>query len=165
MSNQYRGTWRIIEMEQWDQDYINLVVPGYIALREDNLGEFQLGCLAVPCSLCTRLEQTHVQAAGATAQSPRQGAGARQTGKDRAKHPCVLVLGAPWAILLRLTVTLQSSMGADCCIPAPVRHTYATRTPLILGAYTCVAAWSLCGTKDGEARNGAAVLIPTVCAA
>src|SRR5262245_23545080 len=26
MSNQYRGTWRIIEMEQWDQDYIDLVV-------------------------------------------------------------------------------------------------------------------------------------------
>ena len=43
MSNQYRGTWRIIEMEQWDQDYIDLVVPGYIAFREDNQGEFQFG--------------------------------------------------------------------------------------------------------------------------
>ena len=43
MSNPYLGTWRIIEMEQWDQDYIDLVVPGYIAFREDNLGEFQFG--------------------------------------------------------------------------------------------------------------------------
>jgi hypothetical protein len=43
MSHQYRGTWRIIEMEQWDQDYIDLVVPGYIAFREDNQGEFQFG--------------------------------------------------------------------------------------------------------------------------
>jgi len=43
MSNPYMGTWRIIEMEQWDQDYIDLVVPGYIAFREDNLGEFQFG--------------------------------------------------------------------------------------------------------------------------
>jgi len=43
MSNQYMGTWRIIEMEQWDQDYIDLVVPGYIAFREDNQGEFQFG--------------------------------------------------------------------------------------------------------------------------
>ena len=29
MSNPYFGTWRIREMEQWDQDYIDLVVPGY----------------------------------------------------------------------------------------------------------------------------------------
>jgi hypothetical protein len=43
MSNPYLGTWRIIEMEQWDQDYIDLVVPGYFAFREDNLGEFQFG--------------------------------------------------------------------------------------------------------------------------
>jgi hypothetical protein len=43
MSNPYMGTWRIVEMEQWDQDYIDLVVPGYIAFREDNLGEFQFG--------------------------------------------------------------------------------------------------------------------------
>ena len=37
------GTWRIIEMEQWDQDYIDLVVPGYFSFREDNLGAFQFG--------------------------------------------------------------------------------------------------------------------------
>jgi hypothetical protein len=43
MSNPYLGTWQIIEMEQWHQDYIDLVVPGYIAFREDNLGEFQFG--------------------------------------------------------------------------------------------------------------------------
>ena len=43
MSNQYVGTWRIIEMEQGDQDFIDLVVPGYITFREDHLGEFQFG--------------------------------------------------------------------------------------------------------------------------
>ena len=45
MNNQYLGTWRIIEMEQWDQDYIDLVVPGYITFREDSLGEFQFGAV------------------------------------------------------------------------------------------------------------------------
>ena len=45
MSNPYFGTWRIIEMEQWDQDYIDLVVPGYIAFREDQRGEFQFGAV------------------------------------------------------------------------------------------------------------------------
>src|SRR5262245_57623751 len=43
MRSPYIGTWRIIEMEQWDQDYIDLVVPGYISFQEDNLGELQLG--------------------------------------------------------------------------------------------------------------------------
>jgi hypothetical protein len=43
MSNPYLGTWRIIEMEQWDQDYIDLVVLGYFSFRDDNLGEFQFG--------------------------------------------------------------------------------------------------------------------------
>jgi hypothetical protein len=43
MRNQYMGTWRIIEMEQWDQDYIDLVVPGYFSFRKDNLREFQFG--------------------------------------------------------------------------------------------------------------------------
>jgi hypothetical protein len=45
MSHQYMGTWRIIEMEQWDQDYIDLVVPGYITFRADHLGAFQLGAV------------------------------------------------------------------------------------------------------------------------
>jgi len=43
MGNPYFGTWRIIEMEQWDQNYIDLVVPGYFAFQEDNLGKFQFG--------------------------------------------------------------------------------------------------------------------------
>jgi hypothetical protein len=54
MSNQYLGTWRIIEMEQWDQDFIDLVVPGYIAFREDHQGEFQFG--AVHGALDYRIE-------------------------------------------------------------------------------------------------------------
>jgi hypothetical protein len=57
MSNQYVGTWRIIEMEQGDQDFIDLVVPGYITFREDHLGEFQFG--AVHGDLDYRLEPHH----------------------------------------------------------------------------------------------------------
>ena len=32
-------------MEQWDRDYIDLVVPGYIRLTKDGSGEFQFGTL------------------------------------------------------------------------------------------------------------------------
>jgi hypothetical protein len=45
MSNTYVGTWRIIEMEQGDQAFIDLVVPGYITFRENHLGEFQFGAV------------------------------------------------------------------------------------------------------------------------
>ena len=57
MSNPYIGTWRIIEMEQWDQDFIDLVVPGYIAFRGDHTGEFQFG--AVHGYLDYRIEPYH----------------------------------------------------------------------------------------------------------
>jgi hypothetical protein len=40
MKREYLGRWRIVEMEQWDQDYIDLEVPGYILFEENNSGEF-----------------------------------------------------------------------------------------------------------------------------
>ena len=40
---QYIGKWRIIEMELWDQDYIDLVIPGYFSFDKDDLGNFQFG--------------------------------------------------------------------------------------------------------------------------
>ena len=36
---------RIFAMEQGDQAFIDLVVPGYITFREDHLGEFQFGAV------------------------------------------------------------------------------------------------------------------------
>jgi hypothetical protein len=54
MSNRYMGTWRIIELEQWDNACIDLVVPGYISFREDNQGAFQFG--AVRGDLAYRIE-------------------------------------------------------------------------------------------------------------
>jgi hypothetical protein len=57
MSNADHGSWRIIEMEQWDQDFIDLVVPGYIAFREDGTGAFQFG--AVYGDLDYRIEPYH----------------------------------------------------------------------------------------------------------
>jgi hypothetical protein len=39
------GRWRIVEMDQWDQDAIDLVEPGFIELTRDGAGEF--GFIAV----------------------------------------------------------------------------------------------------------------------
>jgi len=46
MPNKYIGKWRITEMEQWDKDFIDLVVPGHIALKKNRLGSFQFGAVA-----------------------------------------------------------------------------------------------------------------------
>ena len=43
MKNEYIGKWRIVEMEMWDQSYIDLVTQGYILFEENDMGEFQFG--------------------------------------------------------------------------------------------------------------------------
>ena len=32
------GKWRIIEMEPWDKDYLDMVEPAYIQFKGDGLG-------------------------------------------------------------------------------------------------------------------------------
>ena len=39
------GRWRITEMDNWDQEAVDLVEPGFIEFDEDGLGE--LGFIAV----------------------------------------------------------------------------------------------------------------------
>jgi hypothetical protein len=39
----YLGKWKISQMEVWDQDYIDLVVPGYIEFEVDQGRSFQFG--------------------------------------------------------------------------------------------------------------------------
>ena len=38
-----RGTYRITEMELWDQDYVDAEVEAYIEFPKDGLGRFQFG--------------------------------------------------------------------------------------------------------------------------
>jgi len=61
--NPFLGRWRIIEMEQWDRDYIDLVVPGYIEFEKDNLGSFQFGTVqgGLDCRLETGAECERVE--------------------------------------------------------------------------------------------------------
>jgi len=45
MKGEFQGKWRIVEMELWDQDFIDLVVQGYIDIRAKGRGEFQFGAV------------------------------------------------------------------------------------------------------------------------
>lgn len=37
------GKWIIVEMEAWDQDFVNMEVPGHFTFRKDGTGQFQFG--------------------------------------------------------------------------------------------------------------------------
>jgi hypothetical protein len=62
MLQEFVGRWRIVEMEQWDKDFIDMIVPGFFEFRKDGTGEFQFGCVngqmdcrAEKCDSQTRL--------------------------------------------------------------------------------------------------------------
>ena len=55
MDKKYVGKWRITEMELWDQDFIDLVVPGHVTVKKTGQGSMQFG--AVDCDLDCRVEQ------------------------------------------------------------------------------------------------------------
>jgi hypothetical protein len=48
------GRWRIVSMEQWDQDYVDMVAPGHIAFNKGGTGQLHFGC--VETELDWRLE-------------------------------------------------------------------------------------------------------------
>ena len=43
--NEYIDKWRIIEMEMWDQDFIDLVTEGHFTFDDDESGNFQFGAI------------------------------------------------------------------------------------------------------------------------
>ena len=43
MKNPFAGCWRITWMKEWDEEYLDLVVPAYINFGPRHQGEFQFG--------------------------------------------------------------------------------------------------------------------------
>ena len=41
--NPYLGKWRIIQMEMWDQEFVDMETEGHFNFEEDELGSFQFG--------------------------------------------------------------------------------------------------------------------------
>ena len=42
-TNPYLGKWRIIEMEMWDQDFVDMETEGHFTFEKDKTGDFQFG--------------------------------------------------------------------------------------------------------------------------
>ena len=47
MKKVYIGKWRIREMEQWDKEYIDMMVPGHLTIEKDGTGLLQFGAVEV----------------------------------------------------------------------------------------------------------------------
>jgi hypothetical protein len=56
MKPSFAGRWRIVEMEQWDQDFVDLVSPGHITFARGGRGELHFG--AVDATLDWRADDT-----------------------------------------------------------------------------------------------------------
>lgn len=41
--NSYIGKWRITEMEEWDQDYVDMETEGYFEFSKNKTGYFHFG--------------------------------------------------------------------------------------------------------------------------
>ncbi len=41
--SEFLGTWRIVEMEQWDSSFVDMEVPGFFLFSTDKTGDFQFG--------------------------------------------------------------------------------------------------------------------------
>jgi hypothetical protein len=39
------GKWRIVEMDNWDQDYVDMEEPGHITFQSKGQGSFHFGCV------------------------------------------------------------------------------------------------------------------------
>jgi hypothetical protein len=42
-TNSFKGRWKIVWMEMWDQDFVDEEVPGHVTLGDKSLGDFQSG--------------------------------------------------------------------------------------------------------------------------
>lgn len=42
-STSISGHWRIVWMEEWEQDYVDLVEPGYVRIDDKGYGDFMFG--------------------------------------------------------------------------------------------------------------------------
>ena len=56
MKGSFVGRWRIVEMELWDQDFVDLESPGHIVFTRNGHGELHFGALEV--TLDWRLDAT-----------------------------------------------------------------------------------------------------------
>jgi hypothetical protein len=93
-----KGKWRIVEMEMWDKDFLDMMEPAYIAFDGKAGGEFAFGC--VTGSLHCRKATSGVEFTGKVMTKwtkPRVTAGLRfkKMGRSVEKSACTMATIQP----------------------------------------------------------------------
>jgi hypothetical protein len=57
MLKPFIGKWLIVEMEAWDQEYVNTEIPGHFTFKKDGTGLFQFGLVQGEMHCC--IETAH----------------------------------------------------------------------------------------------------------
>lgn len=47
MPGKITGKWRLIKMEQWEQEFVDLVEPGFISFQNGGRGEMRFGAVSL----------------------------------------------------------------------------------------------------------------------
>ena len=97
-SNPFLGVWSIIEMEVWDQDFVNLEVPGHFTFEKDGLGYFQFGLVQGRAGLpggkrCTGDPRIEFSWEGQDETDPACGRGWAEIEKDELKGRIYIHMG------------------------------------------------------------------------
>lgn len=45
LAKRLHGSWRILDMQLWDREYLDLEVPAHLTFEDDRLGAFQFGAV------------------------------------------------------------------------------------------------------------------------
>jgi hypothetical protein len=100
----YAGTWHILEMEQWDEDYFNMEVQAFLHIEPNGMGHFQFGLVSGALDgevLKTgNLERFEFTWQGQDENDPALGCGwLKLAGKDKARGSIKIHLGDRSAFL------------------------------------------------------------------
>ena len=89
-----KGKWRIVEMELWDNDFLDMMGPAYIAFDGKAGGEFAFGCVTAGLH-CRKTPQALTSPGKATTKWTKLpamvGRNVKKTDRSKAKSASTMV--------------------------------------------------------------------------
>ena len=58
----FSGTWRIVKMSNWDEEYCNMEVQAFINIKKSGAGEFQFGLVSGSMSGQVNIRSSYIAA-------------------------------------------------------------------------------------------------------
>ena len=71
----FKGKWRIVEMDLWDREYLDMIDPAHITFQKQDRGEFSFGCVQASMTCSYGTETVFFTWEGADEMDPVDGEG------------------------------------------------------------------------------------------